>query len=476
LEEHAIKRVVEDPVSTFSVDVDTSSYSYCRRLLKDWRLPSPEVVKTEEFLNYFDYDYPLPTDNETPFEPTAMVSDSPWNKGRKLMHIGIKGYDVEPLNRPFSNIVFLVDVSGSMVSTDKLPLAKESIEMLLGALQPGDYVSIVTYASGTKVELEPTAVTEKKKILSVLNSLKAGGATFGTGGIELAYEVAEKSFDKEAVNRIMVVTDGDFNIGLTDGEALKKYIEKKRDSGIFLSLLGFGMGNYKDTTMKALANYGNGVAAYIDSIEEAHKVMITEALSNIFPIAKDVKIQVEFNPAAVMEYRLVGYEKRILKREDFNNDKVDAGDIGSGHTVTALYEITPSGAKEAAALDELRYAEKRNLEEEDSKDQEYAFLKIRYKLPEEDTSKLITTPITHEHDEENIHKTTGANIIGEFKFATAVASYAQLLKGSKYTGDFKYEDVLKLAETNKGEDGFGYRREFIQLVRTTKRILQENKN
>uniref|UniRef100_A0A7S4W6C2 VWFA domain-containing protein n=1 Tax=Ditylum brightwellii TaxID=49249 RepID=A0A7S4W6C2_9STRA len=479
VEDNSIKKTMSEPVSTFSVDVDTSSYSYVRRLLKDWRLPPRDAVKVEEFINYFDYEYPQPPNREVPFEATVAVSKSPWHKGQKLLHIGIKGYGMDPSDRPYSNLVFLVDVSGSMGNIDRLPLAKEAMEMLLNTMQPEDLVSIVTYASNVNVPLPPTPVADKKHILSVLNSLSASGSTWGTGGIEKAYELAEKNFDKDAVNRIMLLTDGDFNIGLMDNYSLKTYIETKRETGIFLSVLGFGMGNYKDDFMKSLANNGNGVAAYVDSLEEAHKVMVTEASSTMFPIAKDVKVQVEFNPAKVAEYRLVGYEKRLLRREDFNNDKVDAADIGAGHAVTALYEIKPVGWEEKVGVDELRYSQP-VLKEQDASTklgQEYAFVKMRYKLPDEDESKLISKAATVEDEMDRIAEINDSSMhvaATEFKFATAVASFAQLLKGEAQMDGFSYGSVLELAEANIGDDPYGYRREFIRLVRTAKRITQES--
>ena len=482
-----IKKTLEEPVSTFSVDVDTSSYSYVRKLLKNWQFPSPESIKIEEFINYFDYDYPTPSSKGVPFESTVAISDSPWNTGRKLMHIGVKGYDVDPVNRPHGNIVFLVDVSGSMAGPERLPLAKEAIEMLVGTMLPYDLVSIVTYASNVNIALPPTWAKEKGQILEGLQSLRAGGATWGTGGIEQAYELAEQNFDEDAVNRIILLTDGDFNIGLVDESSLEKYIASKRDTGIYLSVLGFGMGNYHDTTMKALANHGNGVAAYIDGLEEASKVMVTEASSTVFPIAKDVKIQVEFNPAMVAEYRLIGYEKRLLRREDFNNDKVDGGDIGSGHTVTAIYEITPVDSTEAMVMDDLRYSHlgtaaddgqgegqggKGDGGDDDKFGDEYAYLKMRYKLPEEDASSLLSKPITKEDVATEL---ADEELFGEFRFATAVASFAQALKGRPETA-MSYETILELAEANIGEDRYGYRKEFINLVRTVKRMVQESQN
>ena len=435
-------------------------------------LPNPESIKVEEFINYFDYDYPKSQDQETPFVASVAIDDSPWNEGRKLIHIGIKGYDVNPANAPPANIVFLVDVSGSMYSEDKLDLAKEAMKMLLKSLQPDDLVSIVTYASGTKIPLLPTLASKQEAITSTIDSLIADGATCGEGGLEAAYGLAELNFDKDAVNRIILLTDGDFNVGLSDESSLKEYIQKKRETGIFLSVLGFGMGNYHDTTMKALANHGNGVAAYIDTLEEAYKVMVVEASSTIFPIAKDVKFQVEFNPATVSEYRLIGYEKRMLKREDFNNDKVDAGEIGSGHTVTAIYEIVPVGSTKGMVMDNLRYSTTNggpalsSVDNDSSWNQEYAFLKIRCKLPDADESKLVLSrPISEEDEVGNLDNEV---LLTEFQFATAVASFAQNLRAEGEETVLSYEKILELAKSSVGEDKFGYRREFINLVMMAK--------
>jgi len=479
LPENKAKKTREEPVSTFSADTDTASYSYARRVLKNGSLPRPESIKVEEFINYFDYDYPKPEDQNTPFEASVALDDSPWNEGRKLLHIGIKGYDVDSTNVPPANIVFLVDVSGSMGGKDRLDLAKKSMTMLVQSLQPDDHISIVTYASNVNTPLLPTRASQGKTIISAIDSLCAGGSTWGSGGLKAAYELAERNFDKEAVNRIILMTDGDFNVGTSDEGSLEEYVKTKRETGIFLSVLGFGMGNYHDTTMKALANHGNGVAAYIDNLEEAYKVMVTEASSTIFPIAKDVKIQVEFNPVTVSEYRLIGYEKRMLKREDFNNDKVDAGEINSGHTVTAIYEITPVGSSNKV-MDDLRYSTTNgglanSVEETDSQwKDEYAFLKIRCKLPNEDESKLLVSkPITKNDEVGGLENET---LVSEFKFATAVASFAQNLK-SKEGGDtvLPYESILELAESSveRGHDKFGYRMEFINLVRSASRIQSE---
>ncbi|MGE0651983.1 MAG: von Willebrand factor type A domain-containing protein, partial [Alphaproteobacteria bacterium] len=341
VEENAVKRVIDAPVSTFSVDVDTASYSFVRRMLNQGRLPQKDAVRVEELINYFDYDYPAPASREQPFEPSLTVIDSPWKKGNKLVHIGIRGHDIEAREKPRSNLVFLLDVSGSMNAPDKLPLMVNSMKLLLGSLQPEDTVAIVVYAGASGTVLEPTKVAEKHKIVAALDRLRAGGSTAGAAGIRQAYALAEGTFDKAAVNRVILATDGDFNVGITNREELKGLVERKRQSGIYLSVLGFGQGNLNDHLMQALAQNGNGVAAHIDTLNEARKVLLEEASSTLFPIAKDVKIQVEFNPATVSEYRLVGYETRALKREDFANDKVDAGDVGAGHTVTAIYEITP---------------------------------------------------------------------------------------------------------------------------------------
>jgi len=466
LPENKIKKAHEDPVSTFSADTDTASYSFARRQLKYEYLPPPESIKVEEFINYFDYDYPKPEDQRTPFEASVAIDDSPWHEGRKLLHIGIKGYDVDPVNAPPANVVFLVDVSGSMAGPDRLDLAKESMKMLVKSLQPNDNVSIVTYARSIKIPLLPTLASKQNAITSAIDNLIAGGGTWGAGGLKVAYEMAERNFNKEAVNRIILLTDGDFNIGTTDEGSLEEYIQKKRETGIFLSVLGFGMGNYHDTTMKALANHGNGVAAYIDNLNEAYKVMVSEASSTIFPIAKDVKIQVEFNPATVSEYQLIGYEKRILKREDFNDDKVDAGEIGSGHTVTAIYEITPVGSTKGDGGPAHPSEDKNSQYNE-----EYAFLKIRSKLPDEDESKVVLSrPITKKDEVVSLENEA---LLKEFRFATAVASFAQNLRAKGEEAVLSYEKILELAQSSVGEDKFGYRKEFITLVMNAKTALMD---
>ena len=350
---NAVKSVASEPVSTFSIDVDSASYSFVRRALNSAELPPKEAVRVEEMINYFPYAYPLPEDRSAPFRPTVTVLPSPWNATNKLVHIAIKGYDVPKAERPRANLVLLIDTSGSMAPEDRLPLLKNAFRMLIDTLRPDDTVGIVTYAGQTHAALEPTKVADKRKILEAIERLHAGGSTAGGAGIQEAYRMAEGAFDKAAVNRVILATDGDFNVGITSVDELKSFIERKRETGIYLSVLGVGRGNYNDALMQALAQNGNGVAAYIDTLNEARKVLVDEVSSTLFPIAKDVKIQVEFNPAMVAEYRLIGYETRLLQREDFNNDKVDAGDIGSGHTVTAIYEVTPVGSPKF--VEDLRY-------------------------------------------------------------------------------------------------------------------------
>jgi Ca-activated chloride channel family protein len=455
--ENPLFNPAQHPVSTFSIDVDTASYSFVRRQLQRGKLPPKDAVRVEEMLNYFAYAYPIPQNRSVPFSTTVAVLDSPWNKGNKLLHIGIKGYAVT--EQPDSNLVFLVDVSGSMESPDKLPLVKQSLHLLLDVLKPTDRISIVVYAGAAGAVLEPTQVKEKDKILAALDRLQAGGSTAGAQGLMLAYQLAEQNFDKNAVNRVILATDGDFNVGVTQDQRLEDFVKLKKDKGIYLSVLGFGEGNYQDALMQTLAQNGNGVAAYIDTLSEARKVLVNEATAMLFPIANDVKIQVEFNPALVKEYRLIGYETRALQREDFNNDKVDAGDIGAGHSVTALYEITPH-TSERALMDDLRYG--KGPAPTAGTDSEYGFVKLRYKLPGKQESQLISAPITRDAP-----PPTG-QLKQEIDFATAVAGFAQLLRGGKYIQDFTYDDVIALAQANKGADEYGYRTEFIQLVRMAK--------
>jgi Ca-activated chloride channel family protein len=459
IEANPVKVTAEEPVSTFSIDVDTAAYAFMRRELMRGVLPQKDAVRVEEMVNYFPYDYSLPESRETPFRADVQVMPTPWNPETLLMRIGIKGYALAEAEKPRSNLVFLIDSSGSMDAPDKLPLLKNSFRLLLDSLDPDDTVAIVVYAGSAGTVLEPTKVAEAGKILAVLDQLQAGGSTAGAEGIRQAYALAEQGFDAGGINRVILATDGDFNVGITDMDELRGFVERKRETGIFLSVLGFGQGNLNDELMQALAQNGNGQAAHIDTLSEARKVLVEEAGSTLFPIAKDVKIQIEFNPAAVAEYRLIGYENRMLRREDFNNDKVDAGEIGSGHAVTALYEITPVGSA-ARMVDGLRY---QPAAEQEVNPREYGFVKIRYKAPDGDESRLITTPVTRADEVE-----PGDDRARETRFAAAVAGFGQLLRGGRHMGDFSYDDVAALAQGAKGDDPFGYRAEFITLVRLAK--------
>lgn len=459
---NTMKQVATNPVSTFSLDVDTASYAFVRRALNAGRLPPKDAVRVEELINYFNYNYAPPVSREEPFKIDVNVVPPPWNAVNRLVHLSIKGYELAQDERPPANLVFLVDVSGSMSSHDKLPLVKTALRMLVNELRPEDTLGIVTYASGTAVALEPTKVSEKHKILSVIGNLRAGGSTAGARGIQDAYRLAEGNYNPEGVNRIILATDGDFNVGITNREELKRYIERKRESGVFLSILGFGRGNYNDALMQTLAQNGNGTASYIDTLNEARKVLVDEASSTLFTIAKDVKVQVEFNPERVRSYRLIGYETRALKREDFNNDRVDAGDVGSGHSVTAIYEITPAGAP--PAVDDLRYGRART-EPAASVDPnaELGFVKLRYKLPDATTSKLISQAITPREEKASLDQ-----VSDDTRFSIAVAGFGQLLRDNPAVRDFGYGDVIDLAARARGEDRFGYRTEFINLARNAR--------
>jgi Ca-activated chloride channel homolog len=462
-QENGFKIARETPVSTFSIDVDTASYSFARASLNRNVLPQPAAVRTEEFINYFPYGYAAPTTATAPFRTTVAVFPNPWSQGRKIVQIGIKGYAVQPDTRPRANLVFLIDTSGSMNAPNRLPLVKQSLSMLLTQLDGNDRVAIVTYAGRAGTALEPTAASDKAKILGVIERLEASGSTAGAEGIRQAYALAEQNFDPNGVNRVILATDGDFNVGITDRNELEGFIERQRTKGIYLSVLGFGMGNYNDALMQALAQNGNGVAAYIDTINEARKVLVEEATSNLIPIAKDVKIQVEFNPATVAEYRLIGYETRLLNKDDFANDKVDASDVGSGQTVTALYEIVPVGGPRAT--DDLRYRpQTTDIGGADAANAgEYAFVKIRYKLPKSDVSDLISTPVDRASEHARFEDAPA-----DARFATSVAAFGELLRGGRHTGRFGYDDVLSIASAARGEDPFGYRSEFLQLVRAAK--------
>jgi len=457
--ENAFKVVREEPVSTFSIDVDTASYSWVRASLNQNVLPQPAAIRTEEMVNYFPYDYASPRSAEQPFSTNVSVMPSPWSAGRKLVRIGIKGYSISRATRPHANLVFLIDTSGSMQEPNKLPLVQQSLDLLLDQLDPRDTVAIVTYAGYAGTALEPTPVSQKAKIRAVIDGLGAGGSTAGAEGIRQAFALAEANLDPNGVNRVILATDGDFNVGITNQEELKGYIERERGKGVFLSVLGFGMGNYNDALMQTLAQNGNGAAAYIDTLSEARKTLVEESTSTLFPIAKDVKIQVEFNPATVSEYRLVGYETRLLNREDFNNDKVDAGDVGSGQTVTALYEVVPVGGPRT--MDRLRYAAPASPSA--ARGSELGYVRIRYKLPKSSVSRLIETPIDRRSEYARFEDAPQ-----DARFAIGVAGFAELLRGGKHSGSFSYDDVLKIALASRGKDEFGYRNEFVELVRAAK--------
>ena len=438
----------ETPVSTFSIDVDTASYAVVRNSLMNGYLPAADAVRIEELINYFPYDYAAP-DGAHPFRPTVSVSQTPWNDDTRLVHIGIQGALPDVADRPPLNLVFLIDTSGSMNAPNKLPLLKQSFRLMLGQLRPEDQVSIVTYAGSAGQVLEPTNASERTTILAALDRLDAGGSTAGQAGLQQAYATAQTMAQDGEVTRVILATDGDFNVGLSDPDALKSYIETRRDSGTYLSVLGFGRGNLDDATMQALAQNGNGQAAYIDTLAEAQKVLVDQLTGALFPIADDVKIQVEFNPARIAEYRLIGYETRALRREDFNNDAVDAGDIGAGHAVTALYEVTPVGSP-AQLSEPLRYADQNVVSIND----ELGYLRLRYKSPGAADSQLIETAITDALPQQ-----------GETGFASAIAGFGQLLRGGDYMGNWTYADAISLASANKGDDPFGYRAEAIRLMR-----------
>lgn len=444
-----LKITADSPTSTFSIDVDTASYSIVRSSLTRGQLPSPEAVRIEEMMNYFPYAYPAPDADEAPFRPTVTTFQTPWNADTQLVHIALQGQMPALQERPPLNLVFLIDTSGSMDDPTKLPLLKQSFRLMLDQLRPEDEIAIVAYAGSAGQVLEPTAASQRDTILQAIERLGAGGATNGQGGLEQAYSVAEAMRADGEVNRVILATDGDFNVGLNTTDALKAFIAGKRDTGTYLSVLGFGRGNLDDATMQALAQNGNGTAAYIDTLSEAQKVLVDQLSGALFPIASDVKIQVEFNPSQVAEYRLIGYETRALNREDFNNDAVDAGELGAGHSVTAMYEVTPVGSP-ARLSDPLRYAPSAVA----SKSGEWGFLKLRYKEPGISESQMIATPIS-----------AGGIPNADTRFAAAIAGFGQLLRGSAYLGNWGYDDAIALANETRGEDDFGYRTEAVQLMR-----------
>jgi Ca-activated chloride channel homolog len=449
------------PLSTFSIDVDTAGYSNVRRYINEGQLPPPEAVRIEEMVNYFPYNYSLPV-GDKPFAINTEIATAPWNPQHKLIQIGLQGKKISTEKLPPNNLVFLIDVSGSMSEPNKLPLLKSAFKLLVNELRPNDRVSIVTYAGNAGLVLPSTPGTEKNKIIAALDRLQSGGGTAGGEGIIQAYKVARENFLKSGNNRVILASDGDFNVGVSSDEELVKLIEKERQSGVFLTILGLGMGNLKDAKMEQLANKGNGNYAYIDSLMEAKKVLVKELGSTLFTIAKDVKIQVEFNPAQVQAYRLIGYENRVLANRDFNDDKKDAGELGAGHAVTALYEVIPVGVKT-----DLPIAKATSTESGESKiasnSLELMQLQLRYKAPNADTSQLLTSSV--ENSSKSIDRASN-----NLKFAAAVAAYGMKLRNSPYKGTANFNNVLDLANQAKGVDLDGYRAEFIRLVEKSKKL------
>ncbi len=452
INEHIFKDVINNPLSTFSIDVDRASYSNIRRFLNMNTMPYQDAVRIEEMINYFDYDYPQPV-NGDPFSVTLEAGECPWNTNHQLVMIGIQGEDLSAEEIPPANLVFLLDVSGSMDDPNKLPLLKQAFKLLVNNLRSEDRVAMVVYAGAAGLVLESTPGDDKTKIVAALDMLVAGGSTAGGEGIKLAYKIAKENFIPGGNNRVILATDGDFNIGASSNAEMTRLIENKRDQGVFLSILGFGMGNYKDSKMETMSNAGNGNYAYIDNIMEAKKVFGEELWGTLYTIAKDVKIQVEFNPAMVKGYRLIGYENRMLNKEDFNDDKKDAGDIGAGHTVTALYEIIPAGSDEVVSnVDPLEYQDTKVTESKN-----LMTVKLRYKEPDGETSKLI------------VHKVKAGDITlkepsDDLKFAAAIAEFGMLLRESEFKAESSYEQALALAREAKGKDEYNYRGEFIRLV------------
>ncbi|PWR18778.1 vWA domain-containing protein [Zavarzinia compransoris] len=456
-EANPVKRAAEEPVSTFSSDVDTASYAIARRFLREGTLPPEGAVRVEEMINYFPYDMPEAADRRQPFTTRVAVMPAPWNAAAQLMTVSVHAMDIDGAGRPPLNLVLLVDVSGSMAGADRLDLVKASFIDFVRDLRAEDRIAIVTYAGGVETVLPPTAGRERDKIVAAIRALGAGGSTAGAAGMDEAYALARRHYDKDGVNRIILATDGDFNVGRSSPRELEQLVKEQRRNGIYLSVLGVGAGNLNDRLMQAIAQAGNGNAAYIDTALEGRKVLREEAASTLLPVADDVKFQVEFNPARVGEYRLIGYETRALRREDFNDDKVDAGDVGSGRTVTAIYEITPAGTP--GHIDPLRYG----TEAAPAPDRggEIAFLRIRYKLPGEGSSRLIERPVT---DRDALASLSAAG--DDQRFQVAVAAFGQKLAGSRHLSDMPWSAIADLGQGARGRDPDGYRAEFVQLVRT----------
>jgi len=458
IHENGYKSVLNNPLSTFSIDVDRASYSNIRRFINQGHRPPVDAVRIEELINYFKYDYPEPR-NDHPFAVYTEIAECPWDDGHYLMHIGLKGKSIDKENLPASNLVFLLDVSGSMNSPNKLPLLKAAFRLLVNELRAEDRVSIVVYAGAAGVVLEPTPGSKKEIILEAIDRLNAGGSTAGGAGLKLAYKLAAENFMEEGNNRIILATDGDFNIGVSSNAEMERLIEKKRDEGVFITVLGFGMGNYKDDKMEIIADKGNGNYAYIDNIQEARKVLVSEFGGTMFTIAKDVKFQIEFNPAMIKSYRLIGYENRLLNDEDFNDDRKDAGEMGAGHTVTALYELVPAGSDESGpSIDPLKYQEGRRVVRQGISE-ELLTIKLRYKKPEGEKSILMEIPVKKE--------VLAFNKSSEdLRFSAAVAGFGMLLRESEHKGTATLDSVIEMARNSRGDDEEGYRGEFIRLVKT----------
>lgn len=464
INENGFKNAMETPLSTFSIDVDAASYSNMRRLINKGELPPADAIRTEELVNYFSYDYPKPTGTD-PVKITMESGACPWNAAHRLVRIGLKAKEIPTDNLPASNLVFLIDVSGSMWGANRLDLVKSSLKLLVNNLREKDKVAIVTYAGSAGVKLESTPGSDKQKIREAIDELTAGGSTAGGAGILLAYKQAKKNFISGGNNRIILCSDGDFNVGVSSAEGLEQLIEKERKSGVYLTVLGYGMGNYKDKKIQVLAEKGNGNHAYIDNLQEANRVLVGEFGATLHTVAKDVKLQVEFNPARVQAYRLIGYESRLLKDEDFNNDAKDAGDMGAGHTVTAFYEVIPTGVKNeyVGKVDDLKYQKKAEAKvpSKSTGSNELLTVKLRYKAPDGDTSKKMELPFVDNKSN---------NVSSDFRFASAVAMFGQLLRDSDFKGNASYDKVIHLAKQGLNNDERGYRREFIRLVEAAKGV------
>ena len=468
IQENGFKSVADTPLSTFSIDVDPASYSNMRRFINRGELPPADAIRTEELVNYFSYDYPKPTGND-PVKITVEAGTCTWNTAHRLVRIGLKAKEIPTEQLPASNLVFLIDVSGSMWGANRLDLVKSSLKLLVNNLRNKDKVAIVTYAGSAGVKLEATSGGDKQKIREAIDELTAGGSTAGGAGIHLAYQIAKKNFISDGNNRIILCFDGDFNVGVSSAEGLEQLIEKERKSGVHLTVLGYGMGNYKDRKIQVLAEKGNGNHAYIDNLQEANRVLVGEFGATLHTVAKDVKLQVEFNPSQVQAYRLIGYESRLLKDEDFNNDAKDAGDMGAGHTVTAFYEVIPAGVKNeyVGKVDDLKYQKKEKMTLKPTGSDELLTVKLRYKAPDKDVSRKMELPFVDNK---------GDSVSSDFRFASAVAMFGQLLRDSDFKGTADYDKVIKLAKQGLNNDERGYRREFIRLVEAAKGLEKTSKN